>query len=692
MLNPYLTPPPRVWPSWIRTVTICLAIGWVTLMLWYILAARASDLTLAEAGSETFLSELRVALVIWSALLTTYLVAICAALGLDMIATNFSGTLAPVVAFPVHLALGLGVFSVLFFVLGLIPGGYGLWPLVAVLLAGGIVVIRWHRYRPILKEEVFEKPPETVLWFFLVTALMIIAMAAAVAPPTAGNDLAFHLHSPAYQLQQGRLIPPSWCANGHFPNLMQHIDVPLMAFDPLEAAPRMLNVVLGVLIAYTLYRIGGIWFSPRAGGIAGLLFLTTPVTLDVWSSAAPDMAGAFFVTVAMLVLLISPMNRAAAHARLAGVIAGLAVAAQLTALSSVVGLYVFVAARWWRYRSDTWQTIGMEHPGLLRMLLAFTWPVLLVQVPFLTFAWIATGNPIYPFLFGGVGWTKEMSHQVLEWQRNQGMGTGVRDFFALPWRLVASGGAAMGRFEGALHPWYLILTPLALGWPRHWKKIVLLLMMLGVTVAVWLHMGQSARYLLPALPWAALIGGMGFDSLVRAFPKTSRAWVSGALGLLMAGTGVFMLQPRDLERFSDNVMVSLTRTETREEYLRRYLDLYPAIEWVNATLDPEADKVLMLWDNRGHQLDVPWIADTFPVVPQVFDRWNRMTTDQIVDSLHEEGVTHLMVNVVRRSEMLADDNHPITEAIHAQVWAPLLEHLEEVHAVGPMRIYRVISE
>ena len=78
-------------------------------------------------------------------------------------------------------------------------------------------------------------------------------------------------------LVQGQIDVPDWNLYARFPNLLHGVYIPLLALDATEAAPRLLTVFLGLLIAYCLYRIGGLWFSSRAGGIAGLLFLTTPM-------------------------------------------------------------------------------------------------------------------------------------------------------------------------------------------------------------------------------------------------------------------------------------------------------------------------------------------------------------------------------------------------------------------------------
>jgi hypothetical protein len=703
MLNPYLTPPSRGWPAWLRTLLVLIALGWLGAMLWHILQVRAGDEVLAATAQGTFVAETKVAAALWAIAIVAYLIAISAALGLDLLVRNFKGTVAPIVAFPVHVALGMAVFSALFFLLGLAHGGYGLWPLILVLLAGGINILRWHRHRPVGTGEVFENPPETSLWFFLIIALAMIAAAGALAPPTAHDDLVYHLESPSHMLEVGHRDAPAWNLYAHWPNLLHSLYVPMLALDPWEAAPRLLTVFLGVMICYCLYRIGGFWFSPRAGGVAGILFLTTPVALGSWSVAGLDMAGAFFITVSMLVLVIAPMERAHAHARLAGFLAGCALACRLSAISAIVGLIVLIVGRWWRYRADVRDTIGLERPALFRMLLAFLWPIAIIHVPFVLHAWCTTGNPIYPFIFGGLAWTPELARGAAQWNMEMGMGDRtLGDFVMLPWRLVSrAGGGSYERFAGVLQPWLLLLAPLALGAPRFMRKCVLLGGMLAAGGAVWFLTSQQARFLLPLVPWVALIGGVGFDAFVRGFPKRTRPWISGALGLLMAGTGVFLVPSMDLLNFSENTQVALTQRETREDYLRRNLEIYPAVEWLNSRAALEVHGVLLLWDNRGHHLEVPWSADPILEVPATFlARWRDRTPDEIAEGLltgrwgdempGEGGISHIVVNTHSREHIFEHRGFAIDRATHDAIWQPLAEsHLDLVHTVGPYEIYQL---
>lgn len=695
MLNPTLTPPPRVWPGWLRALIVLLALAWLMGGLWWILQIRAHDAELVAHGGSTFVAESRVASSLWAVALVAYLAAICAALGLDLILRNFRGTLSPVIAFPVHFGLGLGVLGYLLFGLGLVEGGYRLWALIAVLLAGGVNVLRLHRYRPPEESELFERPAESPLWFFLVVMLTVVALAAALAPATSHDDLVYHLESPWHMLTRGQIDVPAWNLYAHFPNLLHHVSVPLIALDPTEAAPRLLTVMLGVLIAYCLYRIGGIWFSPRAGGVAGLLFLTTPVVLENWSTAGLDIAGAFFVTIATLVLVVAPMSRGRAHARLAGVFAGFALLCRITALPAVAGLLVLVWGRWYRFRKDAEDTIGLERSGLVPMVVAFCWPMVLLQVPFWLRAWSGWGNPVYPFLFGGSDWTPALTEGAVRWHQAMGMGHGLGDFLKAPWRLVARGGPNdYGRFAGVLQPWYLLLTPLVIGWPEHLRKVVLLSLMIVTGGIVWFALTQQARFLIPLLPWAALIGGLGFDALVRGFPRRTRPWVSGALGLLMAGTGIFLIVPRDLMRFSDNVAVAVTQSVEPRDHLRRHLDIYPALEWLNSWQSMGVNGVQLLWDNRGHYLEMPWRADAILEVPASLLRWKVMTTDEVLAELHAEGISHLLVRTDWREACFTEEGQKtvaITRDEHDRVWEPLREnHLHEAARIGVFVIYEVM--
>lgn len=678
MLNPYLTPPPRVWPVWLRSLLVTIGLGWIGVTLWHVIEVRQHDPVLAATGLPVGFAWPKVSQIGWSIAIVAYVVAVSAALGVDVIVRNFRGTLTPVVAFPVHVAVGLGIFGLVFFLLGIAQGGYSLWALATILAGAGVNLLRWHRYRRPAPEETFENPPETFLWYFLILAPVVVATAAALAPPLAAADLSLHLESPRHVLDAGRLDAPRWSERALLPNLLHHVYVPMMALDVTAAAPRLLNVFLGVLIVHALYRIGGFWFSPRAGGVAGLLFLSTPVVMEEWATAGLDIGAAFFVTVAMLVLLIAPMNRAYAHARLAGALGGAALACAPSAVSAVAGLLVFAASRWWRLRKDAEDTIGLYPPNLHRLLLAFLWPLPLVLAPFWVRAWIESGRPLDLFAVGGLG---AAAPAVM------GEGT-LRDYLMAPWRLVARGSADLPeRFGGVLQPWLVILAPLALGWPQNLRKVLLLVMMLAAGGAVWFATGQQARFLIPMVPWAALIGGMGFDALIRGFGRGARPFASGALAVLLVGTGLFLQRPGDLLRFSENVLTVVTPDETRDEHLRRNLDIYPALAWLN-NQSPDAAGALLLLDNRGHHLEMPWVADDDPADSATLRRWAANPSERLGEAIvrdlrhgFETPVSHVVLNTRAPG--------PLAEPSFRRVWDALGPHLDEVFADNGFTVFRV---
>jgi hypothetical protein len=273
------------------------------------------------------------------------------------------------------------------------------------------------------------------------------------------------------------------------------------------------------------------------------------------------------------------------------------------------------------------------------------------------------------------------------------MGHSFADFLKLPWRLVVRGvPGEYPRFDGVLQPWLLILAPLVIGAPRHLLKVGLLGLMLLVGTILWFVSSQQVRFLMPMLPWAALIGGLGFEVFVRGFALSQRAAVSSLLGIAIVLTGVFWTPPRDLIRFSENVQVIATQLDTRENYLRRNVEVYPAIEWLNAH---GTGGVLMLWENRVYHLERPVLADQILEVPHTFlVRWARASAADVAAELRAGGYTHVLMRTDARDFTLGGGHwSALTAAEHDRLWDPLeREHLTLVHRAGAHEIYSINRE
>ncbi len=82
--------------------------------------------------------------------------------------------------------------------------------------------------------------------------------------------------------------------------------------------------------------------------------------------------------------------------------------------------------------------------------------------------------------------------------------------------------------------------------------------------------------------------------------------------------------------------------ETKDAFLERQLHVYPALQYINKNIKPQA-RVWMLWDGRGYYCDercVPDVAQT---------RWTQMAMKSwnaklIADELRARGATHLLVS------------------------------------------------
>jgi hypothetical protein len=321
---------------------------------------------------------------------------------------------------------------------------------------------------------------------------------------------------------------------------------------------------------------------------------------------------------------------------------------------------------------------------------------LVVWSPWLLKNLVLTGNPTYPFFFGGVYWD---SYRAGWYDRP---GTGL--LYTAPWRLlVAPWDATVWSVEGAalegfpsygatVGPLFLALVPFVL---LVWRRLPLAqrgwlraaAVFCGVLYGFWLWgVARSAlliqtRLLFPALGLLALIAGVSVEGLDRLPQRpVNLSWVArvvviGVLILSLVSAFLFAVRERPLP--------VLLGFETREDFLSRRLGWYRvAVNAINRDLPPDA-AVLFLWEPRSYHCQIACLPDA------LLDRWLHATqytfgpnAGLIADAWRAEGVTHVLFCRAGYEAVLADGFDPITKEDVAALEALRRDELEEVQSFG----------
>jgi hypothetical protein len=254
---------------------------------------------------------------------------------------------------------------------------------------------------------------------------------------------------------------------------------------------------------------------------------------------------------------------------------------------------------------------------------------------------ILTGNPVYPFVFGGGTWDADMLHRyVAEYQLHfDSWRTTLWGFVRLPWDLVfllnTPGNIPIG-------PIFLTFLPLLLCVRRIPRQIGYLLGVSLAFIVFWFNSSPQSRFLIPILPCLSLAAAYGVEQLA----SVSWRWLRIAGYIVLIGMFLTNIawELMYIHTFF-NPFAVIAGLESRDEYLSRQLpDLYPITKYANDTLPPDA-KILYLGESRGYYADRSFIANTGhdrSIIVEIVHQ--AATPDELLIRLRTLGITHIIFN------------------------------------------------
>jgi len=657
-------------PGWRWTSTVTLTILWVFVILGaYFWAHKPLSL-------DTLAGLLRTVLSLGGCLLI-----LAAAAGLGRRVTG--GILRDEgagVRLSLSLGVGFGILSLTTLALGMAGG---LTRPAAWLVIALASTVSWRQIRDSwLDLRKLRLPPtkgSRFLWWAVVYAAISLGLAGllALAPPTGWDALVYHLTGPRLFIGAGRIT--------------HTLDLPYLGFPQLgemlftlgmllvgDGVPALIHYAYGLLAICLTAGLTQRLFKGHSGWFAALLLLSVPTFLSLMSQAYVDLSLLFYA-VATLCAFLRWQEYAAAEREthwllLAGLFAGLSAGVKYTAIAVPIALGL---ATLWASRPAGFRTAVMR-------LLAVAATATLVALPWLLENWLTTGNPVYPFFFGGQFWDCWRSW----WYDRPGTGLAT----TAPWRLLTApleatilgveGGSA---FDATIGPLILACIPL-LGaiWSRltraEQSRMGYVLLFFGVSYALWLvGLARSAlllqtRLLLPAFGAAAVIGGVALDRLaLLRRPQLAIDWmVRVAMALALA-----LLLFTQIGQFARlNPLPVLLGQESRADYLVRRLGTYQVAIEALAEL-PSASNVVFLWEPRSYGCLVTPTgrpgsdANQLPAEPvlcqpdALLDRFLHLThrfpnAEAIADHWQTEGVTHILLYRTGQEAIVSAGFDPVT--------------------------------
>ncbi|MCL5960840.1 MAG: glycosyltransferase family 39 protein [Chloroflexi bacterium] len=584
--------------------------------------------------------------------------------------------------------LGMATLSLVTLVLGFAGVFY---PWLAYTVLGTLFVLNlplaWASWKGFFSRSATKKRPNSAtekLLIGFVVITFVLAFFAARMPPTSWDSLVYHLAAPRLFIAGHGLVATPQIVRSNLPACgeMLYTLALLLRGDSL---PQLVHLSFALWTVLGIYALARRYFSTRAAAvsIAALCSVPTFVILSTWTYV--DTILSFYTFLAFYALLnylevpggsTEPQDSPQRHPErssslplraatkneigwllLAGAFVGVSAAVKYTGAASFLGIGAILV--WHTHFASNPETpLRRRISALVARLAIVAATSAVVALPWYAKNAIFAGNPVYPFVFGGVNWDSFRA----SWYGSPGQAKpSLLNLLLVPWDMTVLGTQGTEAFDATIGPLFLMILPLAVfTWRRH-KAFGYALSFFVAEYLFWLGTGivstemLQTRLLLPA--FAPLSLGVGFvlDRLgaIRLPSFSLQRFVTLALVLVL---GLTVLD-QTLQVLASDPFPVAVGLQTEEEYLAKRMvggnDYYLTMSYLNQNLPPSA-RILFLWEGRSYYSELNSLPDS--ILDGLARRIHRDgTATGIVAGLRRDSITHVLVNEAGLGTLLASD-------------------------------------
>ena len=478
----------------------------------------------------------------------------------------------------------------------------------------------------------------------------------AATPPTAADELIYHLPVPKAFVDQGRIYPMFDNSLGNFPFLI-HMIYALCLLAGSDIAARLFSLFLAVGTSLAIYGFCSRYLTRRIGALAMFAFFGSGMVTEVATTSRIDvsLAGMLFLCTYSMVNYLNTKEQG--WLWVSALLAGFSLGIKHTAviwLSFVGAMYLVQLLIVNRNPA-----IAVVRSGIAYALLAFA-----IASPWYIKNYVWFHNPVYPLLTGEVAdfgpqgirffdandekrleahfnvTRSEMPGVVdeLDKQLTEARDSRVSRKPLLLWNFFFKPNAYL-MSEPYQYPNYLFLIIPFLVFVRKpawilWLLVLSLGFVFAVTSTSWI-----ARYLLPAYPALTIVAIYTLvalsERLKMRIPVLERLpiyLVAGCLGVVLSAGIRFMGEYRSLS--------FLTGRSSRQDLISPLL-YYRPIDFINTNLPPDA-RIFVLGAQLNYGLERDYLTDE----TWFATKWRRLlirnsSIDEVNEDLKRQGFTHV---------------------------------------------------
>ena len=508
----------------------------------------------------------------------------------------------------------------------------------------------------------------------LLLALVICTILLGSVPPTSRDALTHHLFIPKLYIEHGGIYQLPEFSWSYYP-----MNLDLLYMIPLyfgnDIIPKYIHYLFALLTAGLIYRYLKKNMGTHYVLLGAIFFLSIPIIVKLSITAYVDLGVVFFTTASLLLLFHwAEKDFQIRFLVLAGLCCGLAAGTKYNGLISILILTLFVPLIYQQsvVAKDKQSDIKAVLFGVVFALAALT-----TFSPWLirNYAW--TGNPIYPLHNSFFQKIKgvQVSKQIVDDNESadsiqQHPDLKGNDFITrrllyhetwwqtllLPVRFFYEGQDDNPQFfDGKLSPFLLLLPFLAFFFKpshdreRREKKFLLLFTFLYFFLVIF-QTALRIRYIAPIIPPLVILSIYGLQGLFKLlFSRGESTFVKNPLAFFLAACLLcIMLGYNAKYVFGQFAIVKplpyVYGEISRNQYITDFRLEYPAIQYANTHLPPNAKVLCIFLGNRGYYMNFQPVFES-PAINGFFPKFlnKNMCGQVIIEQLLKENITHILL-------------------------------------------------
>lgn len=410
----------------------------------------------------------------------------------------------------------------------------------------------------------------------------------------------------------------------------------------------------GLLVSAAAIKIYEATQNKKMTLFLSLMLWLTPTLMNQVTTTYIDAGASLFIFVGYCVFQEAYENWKPKPFFYAGLFIGVAVAIRYLSLNAYFAMIILLGLKFFQYGFKVRAVLAAFYLSLGVALTSAYW--------FLR-AWIATGNPVYPYL-GPLFGTENFEFLDSLYFHYMGLPKSMTSFLMLTWNVTFK--PQYFDYHHWVGPFYLIVLPFFLYTAIKINKARTHVLFVFFSVVFWYFTGQNVRYLLPTMPVYLIAAAIGMNDsskqllqngLWQMLTKTAACAMIAFLLLLTAYHFRYQFMP-------------LFGIWSMQEYLQKMERSVPIADWVNKNL-PQKAKILSIGEPHLFYFDREAIMDVDFNIRTHYK--NQNSPSAIALLLMENGITHILdareirnlnlsENTLRPIDLLLNDKN-YTEAV-----------------------------